>query len=165
MSKSVGACNRRGFHHTDRALRLRPPHAELKCKIPLLKKKAAEFDSKKVASWGEGERVPFIFLCLAFDQISNDTGRIVITDIVCNALRTVMTFLQLCTRWPIGLHRLTRDWSWELGMPRSSRRSLRLELGDLGLVAKASRSSQSTMRKPDLLTVAKVFDTFRLIAK
>ncbi|OWM68931.1 hypothetical protein CDL15_Pgr025118 [Punica granatum] len=39
------------------------------------------------------------------------------------------------------------------------------ELGDLGLVAKASRSSQSTMRKPDLLTVAKVFDTFRLIAK
>ncbi|XP_059626887.1 DNA ligase 1-like isoform X2 [Cornus florida] len=39
------------------------------------------------------------------------------------------------------------------------------ELGDLGLVAKASRSSQSLMRKPEALTVAKVFDTFRLIAK
>lgn len=37
--------------------------------------------------------------------------------------------------------------------------------GDLGLVAQASRSSQSMMRKPDPLTVAKVFNTFRLIAK
>lgn len=39
------------------------------------------------------------------------------------------------------------------------------ELGDLGLVAKASRSSQSMMRKPDALTVTKVFNTLRLIAK
>ncbi|KAF2321739.1 hypothetical protein GH714_001993 [Hevea brasiliensis] len=37
--------------------------------------------------------------------------------------------------------------------------------GDLGLVAQASRSSQSMMRKPDALTIAKVFNTFRLIAK
>ena len=35
----------------------------------------------------------------------------------------------------------------------------------MGLVAQASRSSQSMMRKPDPLTVVKVFDTFRLIAK
>lgn len=39
------------------------------------------------------------------------------------------------------------------------------DLGDLGLVAKVSRSSQSMMRKPNPLTVAKVFETFRLIAK
>ena len=38
-------------------------------------------------------------------------------------------------------------------------------LGDLGLAAKACRSSQSLMRKPDPLTVAKVFNTFGLIAK
>lgn len=38
-------------------------------------------------------------------------------------------------------------------------------MGDLGLVAKASRSSQSMMRKPDPLTITKVFDTFLLIAK
>ena len=31
-----------------------------------------------------------MFLCLAFDLISNETGRIVITDIVCNMLRTVI---------------------------------------------------------------------------
>ena len=34
--------------------------------------------------------MPFLFLCLAFDLISNETGRIVITDIVCNMLRTVI---------------------------------------------------------------------------
>ncbi|XP_020262991.1 uncharacterized protein LOC109838972 [Asparagus officinalis] len=39
------------------------------------------------------------------------------------------------------------------------------ELGDLGLVAKASRSSQKVMFKPQPLTIAKVLDTFRAIAK
>ncbi|KAG0457501.1 hypothetical protein HPP92_022658 [Vanilla planifolia] len=39
------------------------------------------------------------------------------------------------------------------------------ELGDLGLVAKASRSSQRVLYKPQRLTIAKVFHTFRAIAK
>lgn len=64
--------------------------AELKSKILLLKKKAGDFDPKMVACWERGERVPFIFLSLVFDMISNETGRILITDIVCNMLRTVM---------------------------------------------------------------------------
>lgn len=37
--------------------------------------------------------------------------------------------------------------------------------GDLGLVAKESRSSQPMMFKPEALTITKVFNTFRLIAK
>lgn len=64
--------------------------AELKSRIALLKKKAGDFDPKLMANWGEGERVPFAFVCLAFDLIANETGRIAITDIVCNLLRTVM---------------------------------------------------------------------------
>lgn len=63
---------------------------ELKKRIGLLKKKPAEFDPKSVATWEEGQRVPFAFLCLAFDMIANETGRIIITDIVCNVLRTVL---------------------------------------------------------------------------
>ncbi|XP_031400677.1 DNA ligase 1-like isoform X2 [Punica granatum] len=157
--------------------------AELKCKIPLLKKKAAEFDSKKVACWGEGERVPFIFLCLAFDLISNETGRIVITDIVCNALRTVMNttpddllaivYLLANRIGPaheglelgIGDASIIKALAEACGRTEVQIKKQYKELGDLGLVAKASRSSQSMMRKPDPLTVAKVFDTFRLIAK
>ena len=64
--------------------------AQLKSKMPQLKLKAGDFSPKSVACWGEGERIPFIFLCLVFDMISKETGRIVITDIVCNMLRTVM---------------------------------------------------------------------------
>ncbi|XP_048444711.1 DNA ligase 1-like [Pyrus x bretschneideri] len=58
--------------------------------MPLLKKKAREFDPKLVANWGQGERIPFVFVCLVFDLLDKETGRIVITDIVCNMLRTVM---------------------------------------------------------------------------
>lgn len=64
--------------------------AKLKSSIPELKKKAKDFNSKNVACWKEGERVPCLFLCLGFDMISEESSRIVITDIVCNMLRTVM---------------------------------------------------------------------------
>ncbi|KAK4790184.1 hypothetical protein SAY86_017488 [Trapa natans] len=157
--------------------------SQLKSKIPLLKNKAADFDPKKVASWDEGERVPFIFLCLAFDLISNETGRIVITDIVCNALRSVMKTTPddlLAIVYLLANRIAPAHEGLELGIGDASiikalaeacgRTEVQVkkqykELGDLGLVAKASRSSQSTMRKPHPLTLAKVFDTFRLIAK
>lgn len=63
---------------------------KLKSSISELKKKAKDFNSKNVACWKEGERVPFLFLCLGFDMISEESSRIIITDIVCNMLRTVM---------------------------------------------------------------------------
>lgn len=63
---------------------------EMKSKIGLLKKKPNDFDPEKVSCWEKGERVPFLFLALAFDLISNESGRIVITDILCNMLRTVI---------------------------------------------------------------------------
>lgn len=55
-----------------------------------LKKKAADFKVKRAAYWGEGDRVPFMFLAKALDAISKESGRIVITEITCNMLRTVM---------------------------------------------------------------------------
>ena len=64
--------------------------AELKKNVPLLKKKPGSFDPSLVACWEKGEPVPFLFLSLALDMIADETGRIVITDIVCNMLRTVI---------------------------------------------------------------------------
>ncbi|KAK6144360.1 hypothetical protein DH2020_021180 [Rehmannia glutinosa] len=55
-----------------------------------VKKKAANFNVKKAVYWGEGERVPFMFVVKAFDAISKESGRIAITEIVCNMLRTVI---------------------------------------------------------------------------
>ncbi|KAF3454913.1 hypothetical protein FNV43_RR05361 [Rhamnella rubrinervis] len=158
--------------------------AELKSRIPLLKRKAGDFDPKLVACWNEGKGVPFLFLCLAFDMIDNETGRIVITDIVCNMLRTVMytTPEDLLHVVYLSANRIApAHEGLELGIGDASIikalanacagseaqvKKQYKELGDLGLVAKASRrSTQPRMCKSDPLTVTKVFNTFRLIAK
>ncbi|XP_038900960.1 DNA ligase 1 isoform X2 [Benincasa hispida] len=157
--------------------------AKLKSSIPELKRKAKDFNSKNVACWKEGERVPFLFLCLGFDMISEESSRIIITDIVCNMLRTVMdttpddlvsTVYLLANKIApaheglelgIGDASIIKALSEAFGRTEAQVKKQYKELGDLGLVAKASRSSQSMMRKPDALTITKVFDTFRLIAK
>lgn len=148
-----------------------------------LKKKAADFKVKTAVYWGEGERVPFMFLAKALDAISKESGRIVITEITCNMLRTVMdtTPDDLLAVVYLSANRIaSAHEGLELGIGETSIIKALAEacgakeahikkqyekLGDLGLVAKASRSSQPLMRKPEALTVAKVFDTFRLIAK
>ncbi|CAL0329057.1 unnamed protein product [Lupinus luteus] len=109
-------------------------NAELRKLAPLLKKKPSEFKPSSVATWEKGDPVPFLFLSLAFDMISKESGRIVITDIVCNLLRTVIY-------------------------------STPEDLIPVVYLSANSRSSQSMMRKPDALTIRKVFKTFHLIAK
>jgi DNA ligase 1 len=55
-----------------------------------LKKKGSEFDPMAAAYWNLGEPVPFLFLARALDLISNESGRIVITEILSNVFRTVI---------------------------------------------------------------------------
>jgi DNA ligase 1 len=55
-----------------------------------LKKKGSEFDPMAAAYWNPGEPVPFLFLARALDLISNESGRIVITEILSNVFRTVI---------------------------------------------------------------------------
>ncbi|KAG8644646.1 DNA ligase 1 [Manihot esculenta] len=157
--------------------------ADLKSKIELLKKSPGDFDPKKVLSWEKGERVPFIFVCLGFELIEKESGRILITNMVCNMLRTVMDTTPddlLALVYLLANKIAPAHEGVELGIGESiiikalaeafgrTEKQVKKQLegtGDLGLVAQASRSSQSMMRKPDPLTVAKVFNTFRLIAK
>ncbi|KAJ6715706.1 DNA LIGASE 1/3 FAMILY MEMBER [Salix koriyanagi] len=164
-------------------LRVEDKNAGLKSKIVLLKKKAGDFKPEMVANWEKGERVPFIFISLAFDLIANESGRIVITDIVCNVLRTVMdttpedlvvvVYLLANKVAPahegvelgIGEALIIKALAEACGRTEKEVKKQYKDLGDLGLVAKASRSSQSMMRKPDPLTITKVFNTFQQIAK
>ncbi|KAJ1402455.1 Nucleic acid-binding, OB-fold [Sesbania bispinosa] len=157
--------------------------AKLKERVPRLKKKPSEFDPSSVTCWEKGQPVPFLFLSLAFDMIAEETGRIVITDIVCNLLRTVIhatpedlvpvVYLSANRIAPaheglelgIGDASIIKALAEACGRTESQIKNQYKEKGDLGLVAKASRSSQSMMRKPDALTIRKVFNTFRLIAK
>ncbi|KAI3826449.1 hypothetical protein L1987_00497 [Smallanthus sonchifolius] len=151
--------------------------------IVQLRNKPAKFDPKKAAYWGEGERVPFLFVVKVFDEISKESGRIVITEMVCNMLRTVISttpddlvavvYLLANRIAPaheglelgLGDASIIKALAEACGAKETHIKKQYKELGDLGLVAKASRSSQSLMRKPQPLTVAKVFDTFRVIAK
>ncbi|KAL8515920.1 hypothetical protein ACS0TY_014570 [Phlomoides rotata] len=148
-----------------------------------LKKRAVDFDVKRAVYWGKGERVPFMFVVKAFDAISKESGRIAITEIVCNLLRTVrettpddllaVVYLLANRIAPahdglelgIGDASIIKALAEACGTKEVNIKKQYKDLGDLGLVAQASRSSQPLMRKPEALTVAKVFDTFRLIAK
>ncbi|KAK6149484.1 hypothetical protein DH2020_017009 [Rehmannia glutinosa] len=149
-----------------------------------LKKKSADFDVKRAVYWGEGERVPFMFVAKALDAIKIETGRIAMTEIACNLLRTVMettpddllpVVYLLATRIApaheglelgIGDALITKALAETFGTTQEHLNKKYKELAkDLGLVAKAIRSSQRLMRKPEALTVLKVFDTFHLIAK
>ncbi|KAF6167683.1 hypothetical protein GIB67_017178 [Kingdonia uniflora] len=147
-----------------------------------LKRKESDFDLKAAAWWGEGERVPFRFLARAFDLIDKESGRIVITSILCNVFRTVIAttpedlisivYLAANKIAPshegielgIGDASLIKAMSDSYCRQEKSIKNQLKALGDLGLVAKASRSQQM-LRKPDELTVVKVLDTFRAIAK
>ncbi|KAK8955749.1 DNA ligase 1 [Platanthera guangdongensis] len=148
-----------------------------------LKKKGSEFDPSAAASWKVSEPVPFLFLARALDLISNESGRIAMTDIICNVFRTVMAtspndllptvYLSANRIAPphegielgIGDASLIKALSEAYGRKEEHVNKQLQELGDLGLVAKASRSSQRMLYKPQRLTIAKVFDTFRSIAK
>ncbi|XP_017252849.1 DNA ligase 1 isoform X2 [Daucus carota subsp. sativus] len=151
--------------------------------IAQLKNKPANFDPKKAAFWGEGKKVPFSFVTRVFDAVDKESGRIVITEIVCNMLRTVIqtspddllpvVYLLANRIAPaheglelgIGDASIIKALAEACGCNEAQIRKQYKDLGDLGLVAKASRSSQSLMRKPEALTVTKVFNTFQLIAK
>ncbi|KAG7599912.1 Ribonuclease H domain [Arabidopsis suecica] len=157
---------------------------ELKSKIGLLKKKPADFDPSKVSCWDKGERVPFLFLSLAFDLIAVESSRIVITDILCNMLRTVIAttpedllptvYLAANEIAPahegvkLGIGKgssIIKAISEAFGRTKAQVKQQYTQLGDLGLVAQGSRSSQTMIFMPKPLTVVKVADTLRQIAK
>ncbi|CAN6304768.1 unnamed protein product [Urochloa humidicola] len=148
-----------------------------------LKKKGSEFDPMAAAYWKPGEPVPFLFLARALDLISNESGRIVITEILSNVFRTVMATTpdDLLATVYLAANRIAPPHEGiELGIGDASviralaeaygrkeehvKKDLK-ELGDLGLVAKASRSSQKMMSRPKPLTISRVLNTFRTIAK
>lgn len=64
--------------------------ADLKERILLLNSSPSKFDPCTAAYWEKGKPVPFLFLCLAFNLIGEEDGRIKKTEIACNLLRTVI---------------------------------------------------------------------------
>ncbi|CAM6116133.1 unnamed protein product [Calypogeia fissa] len=148
-----------------------------------LMKKQADFDPKKAAFWKDGEQVPFVFFAKALDLIANESKRLIITEILCNMFRTVIAttpgdllpvvYLSANKVAPahegielgIGDAAIIKTLAEAYGTNEDKIKSQLKTLGDLGLVAKASRSTQRLMFKPQPLTCTKVLEAFRFIAK
>ncbi|KAK7334629.1 hypothetical protein VNO80_26389 [Phaseolus coccineus] len=163
---------------------------EMMKQVSLLEQEPSSFNPASVTAWEKGQPVPFLFLALAFDIISQKSERIVITDIVCNMLRTVMLltpedlvpivylFAKRIAppneglKLKMGKSIIIMALMALYGKSKSWIKTQYKEKGDLGLVAKESRSSQSIVsqyfkpeKPPKALTIRKVFNTLRLIAK
>ncbi|ERN00501.1 hypothetical protein AMTR_s00102p00018040 [Amborella trichopoda] len=152
-------------------------------KISELLKKAIDFKPERAAFWKSGERVPFILLARALDLIANESGRIAITEILCNVFRTVIAttpddlihvvYLAANKIAPahegvelgIGDASIIKALALSYGMKDETVKKQFNKLGDLGLVAKSNRSTQRLMVKVTPLTVVKVLEKFRIIAK
>ncbi|GJP63209.1 hypothetical protein CLOP_g20272 [Closterium sp. NIES-67] len=145
--------------------------------------KLVQYDPVAAATWKSGERVPFLYLAQALGRISNESGRLAITEIMTNVFRTVMAtspedllpivYLAANRVAPphegvelgIGDATIIRALAEATGRKEATVKSEYKECGDLGLVAKASRTTQRMMMQPAPLTCHKVFEAFRFIAK
>ncbi|KAL8961762.1 MAG: hypothetical protein Q9193_001733 [Seirophora villosa] len=132
--------------------------------------------------WKAGESVPYAALCTTFSLIEMTTKRLIILSHCSLFLRQVLRLKpqDLLPTVQLMINKLAADYSGiELGIGESlimkaigetTGRSLPIikhdqaEIGDLGLVAAKSRSSQPTMFKPKALTVRGVFDGLMGIA-
>ncbi|KAL9032004.1 MAG: hypothetical protein Q9196_000017 [Gyalolechia fulgens] len=132
--------------------------------------------------WKQGEPVPYAALCTTFSLIEMTTKRLTISSHCSLFLRQILrlTPQDLLPTVQLMLNKLAADYAGiELGIGESlimkaigeaTGRSLQIikndqaEIGDLGLVAAKSRSSQPTMFKPKALTVKGVLDGLMGIA-
>ena len=132
--------------------------------------------------WKPGEAVPYAALCTTFSLIEMTTKRLQIMAHCSLFLRQVLRLTpdDLLPTIHLMTNKLAADYAGiELGIGESlimkavgeaTGRSLSIikqdqnEIGDLGLVAAKSRSTQPTMFKPKSLTVRSVFNSLMGIA-
>lgn len=132
--------------------------------------------------WKPGEPVPYAALCTTFSLIEMTTKRLIISAHCSLFLRQVLrlTPQDLLPTVQLMINKLAADYAGiELGIGESlimkaigetTGRSLQVikadqnEIGDLGLVAAKSRSTQPTMFKPKPLTVRGVLEGLMGIA-
>ncbi|XP_063225753.1 DNA ligase 1 isoform X2 [Bacillus rossius redtenbacheri] len=153
------------------------------------KDKPANYDPSKTnyhpiedATWAHGEKVPYRALARTLEKIENISARLKIIDILANYFRSVMILspddllpsLYLCLNklapayegLELGVAETTlvRAIAQCTGRTLAQVKADAAELGDLGLVAERSRSTQRVMFQPGPLSVPGVFRKLREIA-
>ena len=139
-------------------------------------------DKDPYPDWKPGEPVPYAALCTTFSLIEMTTKRLQILSHCSLFLRQVLRLTpdDLLPTIHLMINKLAADYAGiELGIGESlimkaigeatGRNSKAIkddqsEIGDLGLVAAKSRSTQPTMFKPKPLTIRSVFNSLMGIA-
>lgn len=135
------------------------------------------------ASWKKGEPVPYAALAAAFTHVSENRGRLRMIDIMSDLYRSIIVltpddllktiYLSLNKVAPafdgielgVGESLIMKAIADATGKTMASIKQAYQEAGDLGLVAKAFRTTQRTMFPPPPLTIRKVFGVLLAMAK
>ncbi|XP_074305764.1 DNA ligase 1-like [Silene latifolia] len=138
---------------------------------------------------GQITQLPFVFVCLAFELMSNEPKRSIITNIACNMLRIAISssqqeedlvaILRLLSykiapmtdggsdQLGIGEHNIAKAIAETYGSTTDIIKRRSKDMGDLGLAAQTARSTQSKLFnfKPKPLSVSQVYHSFQEIAQ
>ena len=141
-----------------------------------------KYDVLGAATWKPGQPVPYLFLARVFGKIETESKRLLITEMMANAFRTVIATSpqDVLPMMAVSTNKLAPAYEGvELGIgdaimmkavAETCGRSIDaiksdLEVeGDLGVVAMASRGGQKTLMKPKPLGVQGVLKTLKEIA-
>ncbi|XP_056162861.1 DNA ligase 6 isoform X5 [Syzygium oleosum] len=134
------------------------------------------------ASWRRGEPAPYIHLARTFDLVEREKGKIKVTSMLCNMLRSLLALspedvlpaMYLCTNkiapdhenmeLNIGGSLVTAAIEDVCGAKRSKIRDMYNRLGDLGDVAQECRQTQTFLAPPPVLLIKDVFSVLKKIS-
>ncbi|KAM9980782.1 hypothetical protein ACTFIY_003085 [Dictyostelium cf. discoideum] len=163
-------------------------------KVPISKKKGnaktIQADLKVIgkyrpiedAQWKKGEAAPYMVLAKTFEMMESTSSRLIIIEHLANLFRSIMLlspkdlvmtiYLSINKIGPsyqskelgIGEHVLIKSLAESTGRSVDVIKQELTEVGDLGIIAQNSRSTQTLMGKPTPLTIQSVFKTFQQIA-
>eukprot|EP01114_Cavostelium_apophysatum_P019156 TRINITY_DN6091_c0_g1_i1.p1 TRINITY_DN6091_c0_g1~~TRINITY_DN6091_c0_g1_i1.p1 ORF type:complete len:829 (-),score=268.02 TRINITY_DN6091_c0_g1_i1:32-2518(-) len=140
------------------------------------------YDPVESASWKQGEKVPYLALASTFVEIEKHSGRLKIIEMLTNLFRSIIALTpeDLLPCVYLSINRLAPEFEGlELGIGESilmkalaeatartldSVKSSYDQLGDLGLVAQASRNTQKMLMTPAKLTIQSVYKKLKEIA-
>ncbi|GMH35511.1 hypothetical protein BSKO_03379 [Bryopsis sp. KO-2023] len=142
-----------------------------------------KFDVESIATWKEGENVPYQFLTDAFERISGTTKRLEIARHLTDTFRAIIArspddllpAVYLCVNCVAPAHTglelgvgdaiLIKALGQAVGKSGPAIKKLYEVKGDLGQVAVDSRGTQRTIRATKPLTLKNVFKAFENVAK